>query len=91
VAADVRCCNNTLTEDHWKRLLELGEFHPRWLVEYELWVCIASGKDTAPLLVDLLKRNDLVDTARGAVLELCSADDPSDVTWAARVLEILDL
>jgi hypothetical protein len=90
IGFDVRCCSNTLTEDVWKRLLDLGEFQPRWLVEYELWVCVASGKDTVPLLVELLQRNELVESVRGAVLELRHSEDPSDTAWATRVLDTVD-
>jgi hypothetical protein len=81
-ACDVICCSNSITESCWTTLLEVGDFEPRWLVEYSYWVRAFSGKDTAPLLADVLQRHGLLDVVRPTLLAL---REPAP-TWVDRVL-----
>ena len=62
--------------------LEVDDFEPRWLVEYSYWVRAFSGKDTAPLLADVLQRHGLLDVVRPTLLAL---REPAP-TWVDRVL-----
>ncbi len=84
IGYDVRCCTNSLSERSWKALYDVGEFHPRWLVEYHYWVQITSGVDTAPLLADLLRRHQLFDVVR-PVIGMFRHDEPSGEQWVKRV------
>jgi hypothetical protein len=82
IGRDVRWTSNSLTERSWKALLELGDFEPRWLVEHSFWVQTTSGKDTAPLLADVLRRNRMLEAVRPTLLEL-REEGPR---WVARVV-----
>jgi len=84
IGDDVRCTSNSLTERSWSVLLELDELEPRWLAEYLFWIRVTCGKDTAPLLADVLWRHRLLDAVRPALLELRD-EEPQ---WVDRVVAL---
>ena len=85
IGFDVRCCSNYLSERSWNALLDIGEFEPRWLVEYHYWVQITAGVETPPLLAELLRRHQLLDAVRPALQALRNDDDQ----WVSRVVALV--
>lgn len=84
IGFDVRCCSNSLTEQSWKALFDVGEFEPRWLVEYHYWVQLTSGVDTPLLLADLVRRHRLLDAVGPALQALRNDDDQ----WVSHVVAL---
>jgi hypothetical protein len=82
IGFDVRCCTNSLTERSWKALYDVGDFEPRWLVEYHYWVQITSGVDTPPLLAELLRRHRLLDIVRPTLQAMRNDNEQ----WVSRVV-----
>ena len=93
IGYDVACCSNSITERSWRALFAPRElivsdvghrFEARWLAEHAYWVLVVSGKDTSPLLGDLLRRHRLLEVVRPA-LRLLSIDETSE-QWVTRVI-----
>ena len=84
IGVQVRYCSNELEERSRCTLLGLGDFRLSWLVDHAYWVNAMSGKDTVPILSEILRRHRLIEITRQPLLSL----RPIDTSWVDRVISL---